>query len=352
MPSTMKAIKMTGPGEAKIQDVPLPKLRDDYILVKVVAVALNPTDWKHIQYLPTPSCTVGCDYAGVVEEVGKNVTLPFKKGDRVAGMVHGGNANEKEDGCFAEYCVAKGDVQITIPDNLSFEEASTLGIGALTVGQGLYQSLKLPLPNSPSKEETSVLVYGGSTATGALAIQLAKLSGCTVITTCSPHNFSHVKSLGASAAFDYGSPDCAKQIREHTHNRLTHAFDCISTAASAQICADALSTSTHAAYSCLLKVDFPRKDVAYSYTLVYTITGEPFNFGPGGKGPEFPAKKEDFEFAKSFFPLVRGLLEEGRLKVHRPNVRQGGLEGVFEGLEELKANNVSGEKLVYKIAEP
>jgi NADPH:quinone reductase-like Zn-dependent oxidoreductase len=72
------------------------------------------------------------DYAGVVEEVGSKVTKPFKKGDRVAGFVHGGNAIHPEDGAFAEYITAKGDLQIKIPENLSFEEASTLGVGITT----------------------------------------------------------------------------------------------------------------------------------------------------------------------------------------------------------------------------
>ena len=120
-----------------------------------------------------------------------------------------------EDGAFQDYIVAKGDVQIKIPDNLSFEEASTLGVGITTsvqpipsycldhltyphsVGQALYQSLQLPLPNKPSTEKSALLIYGGSTATGSLAIQYAKLSGMTVLVTCSSHNFDYVKSLGA-----------------------------------------------------------------------------------------------------------------------------------------------------------
>ena len=102
------------------------------------------------------------------------MTKPWKKGDRIAGFTHGVNSAEQEDGCFAEYCVAKGDVQMKIPDNVSDEEASTLGVGISTVGQGLYQSLGLPLPGS-GDAGFPVLVYGGSTATGSLAIQYAKL---------------------------------------------------------------------------------------------------------------------------------------------------------------------------------
>lgn len=171
----MKAIKVVEATKAEIKEVSLPKLRDDYVLVKVEAVALNPTDWKHIDFLSSPDATVGCDFAGVVEEVGSKVEKKWNKGDRIAGFTHGVNAVEKEDGCFAEYCVAKGDVQMKIPQSMSFEDASTLGVGVSTVGQGLYQSLKLPLPTEPSKDATPLLIYGGSTATGSLAIQYAKL---------------------------------------------------------------------------------------------------------------------------------------------------------------------------------
>lgn len=71
-----------------------------------------------------------------------------------------------------EYAVAKGDFQMKIPDNLSDEQACTLGVGITTVGQGLYQSLGLPLQGRVG-DGVQLLVYGGSTATGSLAIQFA-----------------------------------------------------------------------------------------------------------------------------------------------------------------------------------
>jgi NADPH:quinone reductase-like Zn-dependent oxidoreductase len=86
-----------------------------------------------------------------------------------------GNNICHEDGAFAEHIVAKGDLQFKIPDGVSFEEAATLGVGITTVGQGLYQSLGLPLPNKPAAEKFPILIYGGSSATGTLAIQFAKL---------------------------------------------------------------------------------------------------------------------------------------------------------------------------------
>lgn len=177
--TTQKAIEIVGPSSAHLTTShPLPRLRDDYILIKTSAIALNPTDWKHIHYWPTPGALVGVDYSGTVLEVGPKVKKAFKKGDRVCGFCHGSNKLQLEDGTFAEYIAAKGDIQIKIPDAMSFEEAATLGTGILTLGQGLYQSLELPLPTSGSVEgdgKGTVLIYGGSTATGTLAIQFAKL---------------------------------------------------------------------------------------------------------------------------------------------------------------------------------
>ena len=202
---------------------------------------------------------------GTVVEVGPKVTKSFKKGDRVAGFTHGVNAVEKEDGCFAQYAVAKGDVQCKLPDNLSDEDAATLGVGVTTVGQGLYQSLGLPLPGSGEKTDEPLLVYGGSTATGSLAIQFAVLSGCKVVTTCSPRNFPFVKALGAAEAFDYNDPDVSKKISEYTSDSVKLALDCISEGDSTKISSAAISSSGGKIASLLpLKDQELRSDIEFS----------------------------------------------------------------------------------------
>jgi NADPH:quinone reductase-like Zn-dependent oxidoreductase len=84
-----KALVYVEDTKVAVQDAPKPQLRDGYVLVKVRAVGLNPTDWKAINHGGVVGARVGCDYAGVVEEVGNNLGRPFKKGDRIAGIVHG-----------------------------------------------------------------------------------------------------------------------------------------------------------------------------------------------------------------------------------------------------------------------
>lgn len=345
--STQKAIVVIEKGkEGLVTDRPIPQLRDDYMIVKTVSVGLNPTDWKHIAFLSPPGVLVGCDYSGVVEAVGKDVKKKFAKGDRVCGFAHGGNAVQPEDGTFAEYIAVKGDLQWKIPEAMSFQEAATLGVGISTVGQALYQSLKLALPTEPIKDNTPILIYGGSTATGTLAIQFAKLSGYKVLTTCSPRNFDLVRSLGADEVYDYKDANAAAEIRKATDNKLKLVFDCISLEASAAFCDNALSTEG-GEYSALLNVKIERENVNDRFTLAYTTVGEAFMFGD----IPFPAIPENKAHAEKFIPIAESLLNQGKIKVHPPKVGPNGLQGVMEGLKLLKEDKVSGEKLVYNVSE-
>ena len=381
-PQTQNAIEIQGPKEASfIKTRRLPTLRPAYILVKTHAVALNPTDWKHIDYMATPGALVGCDFSGEVIEVGPAVTKSWKKGDRVAGFAHGANKLELEDGAFAEYVVAKGDVQIRIPDSVSYEEAAGYGVGVFTVGQALYEGLKLPLPsssigssehkekNEQVKKKTWVLIYGGSTATGMLAIQYAKASSNAnnnnifIVTTCSPRNNDHVKSLGADLIFDYKQADVGAKIRTATNNELYAAFDTVSEGTSLQICADALSSSPTAEgiqkrYHSLLGISkFPREDVAKKTTIAYSVLGEPLQFpGPGGTSqPRIPANVEDYTFMRdTFVPLTEKLIAERKVRISMDKVvavKAGGLEGVLDGLRDMKEGKVSGQKWVYRVAD-
>ncbi|TRX98052.1 hypothetical protein FHL15_001262 [Xylaria flabelliformis] len=347
---TTKAVVLVEKGKVAIEEVPLPKLRDDYVLVKVNAVGINPTDWKHIDFgIAKAGSRIGCDYAGIVEAIGSRVTKQFKKGDRISGVVHGGDETQHENGAFANHIVAKGDVQIKTPHNVSDEEAATLGISISTVGQGLYRTLGLPLPVEAAQGVQYILIYGGSTATGIFGIQFARLSGLKVVTTASPHNFEYLKCLGADAVFDYKSPTVADDIRKYTNNTLKLAWDC--TGFGGPIVAGSLS-SEGGKYASIMPVRKeevlavnPNVDGPY-VTLMYSIFGERVI-----KGDEIPANHEEFEFAKTFWEISRQLLEEGKLKAPRTVVNKGGygLKGVLKGLDELRANNVSGEKLVYTL---
>jgi NADPH:quinone reductase-like Zn-dependent oxidoreductase len=131
----MKAITIKNSSKTAILDLarPVPSPRPDQLLVKVAAVALNPTDWKHIaRGIAAEDGLSGCDYAGTVVQVGDKVTKKFQAGDRIAGVAHGANGSNKDDGAFAEYVVVKGDLQVKIPESLSFEKAATFPLGVST----------------------------------------------------------------------------------------------------------------------------------------------------------------------------------------------------------------------------
>ncbi|KAJ4419138.1 putative secondary metabolism biosynthetic enzyme [Gnomoniopsis sp. IMI 355080] len=376
----MKAIIIRGRGDAAITVAKIPEIRDreGYILVKTSAVAVNPSDWKHIDFMwvgdPTGT-RPGLDYAGTVVEVGVGVEPKdrLKPGDRVFGICNGSyviihplgktnnsadrigaatsNVREPEDGTFAEYLVAKACFAIKIPDIMQDTEACTIGSVAAQA-QGLYQSLQLPLPDVEplTTRKIPILIYGASTASGVMGIQWAKMSNCTVVVTCSPKNFAYLKELGADFCVDYHAEDCAAQIQAFTKGRLKHAWDCISTVESARICAAAMSAlgghycSLLFLTSSVLKKVNPR--ITCSTVLGYTILGEDIE-----KETVVKKRPEDFEHGKMFWKTAENLLLSGRFRPVQQVVNQGGrgLDGILKGLQYLKQGKVSAQKLVYTI---
>jgi NADPH:quinone reductase-like Zn-dependent oxidoreductase len=268
-------------------------------------------------------------------------------------------SKDAESGAFGEYIIAKGDLLARIPDDLSFEAASTLAVGIMTCGQSLYQLLSLPLPTNTYEERSSsnkpraIFIYGGSTASGIFGIQFAKLSGLVVLTTASPHNFEYLRSLGADAVFDYHSDveTLASEIRKHTNGNLTITWDCRPGADSGRLCALAMSDRDKGMYA-TLQPRTPRDYLhginpmvdAY-FTIGYTVFGEPFTRA----GRRYEARPEDAAFAKDFWELSQKLLVAGKIKIPRLEINRGGggLLGMVQGLEDLRLGQVSGRKLVY-----
>jgi hypothetical protein len=188
-PLRQNALVVVGPGQLSLhQDAPLPDVAPDMALVRTVAVAINPVDAKMLDYSPAVGAIHGCDFAGVVVALGSEAPRHLSIGDRVAGAVHGNNSLEPRVGAFAQYVGATAELLLRIPDAMTFEEGSTLGIGLATAGLALFRELEVPVSledlihrAGPDVEVEAtpnaawVLVSGGSTATGTRAIQLLKL---------------------------------------------------------------------------------------------------------------------------------------------------------------------------------
>ncbi|KAL7815230.1 zinc-binding dehydrogenase [Trichoderma gracile] len=365
IPSQRTALVRTAPNKITTEKIAMPELKDDYILVKTAAVSINPADYKGSTDIDfggqeAIGAVQGNDYAGTVVAVGSKVTKPLRKGDRVAGAVHGNNQLYKEEGAYADYIVARGDLAIKIPDNLSFEEAATLGIGITTVGHGLYMTLKLPLPPNKIDTPKDILIYGASTTTGSLGVQFALLSGYRVIATSSPRHFDYLKSLGVAETFDYSSATCGEDIRAATNNALQLVWDCWSTRETAVICAKAMSDKG-GDYASILKIDAdvvpavnPR--IRSHFSFYYDHFGAPHAMADPYADKMVrrgitPPNREVYEFGKLFWELSRGLLAEGKVKVARPTINRNGsgLEGVLAGLKSMGKGEVSGEKLIYTL---
>lgn len=118
---------------AEVQLVQTPEPETNEALIKVNAVTVNPTDWKHVAFMAPPGVIVGCDFCGVVDSLGPDAKGSIKKGDKVAGFVHG--SKDKDRGSFAEYLKTGSELVMTVPEGVHEEEASSVGIAGTTAVQ-------------------------------------------------------------------------------------------------------------------------------------------------------------------------------------------------------------------------
>ncbi|KAI0450032.1 GroES-like protein [Xylaria acuta] len=335
-----------------VDNFDVPKCRPDTVLCKVRAVALNPFDAKMADYSANPGAVGGSDFSGDVVEVGEHVSR-FQVGDRIFAMAFGLNPSDSGSGAFAEYALAIADVACKIPDGMSYEEASSTGFSLGTAGAALFRMLELPLPKLEDRKmtngNTQVLVSGGATSTGTIAIQLLKLAGFVPIATCSPENMELVKSRGAAETFDYHSPSCGTEIRSRTNNSLAFALDCVTTPSTMKMCYEAIGSSG-GKYIALdtfpPAIQYTRRDVKADWLMVYTLLGAPVELaGVCGR----PGSATSREFAAKLFSLAEGLLERRALQNHPIERRSGKLHNLIDGIEDLRMGVVRGKKLVYTI---
>lgn len=228
-----------------------------------------------------------------------------------------------------------------------------MGTAIATCILALWSPDALGLPGTPAEPEASekrvpVLVYGGSTATGTIAVQLLRLSGYDPIATCSPHNFDLVRERGASAVFDYADPGvAAAAIRSHTGGRLKYALDCISDAGSVAVCYGAIQRPG-GRYACLEIVAdellAKRRAVRPTFVLAAEVYGEEISLGHVGY--DRSVSREKHQLAVQYTQMIQRVLDQRRLKVHPIELLPGGLQGVIRGLKVLETSGVSGKKLV------
>src|SRR3954471_11835814 len=194
-------------GALRLANVPEPELRDDDVLVRVHATAVNLLDSKLRDgefklILPyRPPFVLGHDVAGIVVRTGFKITR-FKVGDEVYAR-----PRDRRIGTFAEF-IALNETDVALkPKNISMEEAASIPLVGLTAWQALVEVGNV-------KPGQKVFIQAGSGGVGTFAIQLAKHLGAIVATTTSTANVEFVKSLGADVVIDYKTQNFEDILRD------------------------------------------------------------------------------------------------------------------------------------------
>ncbi|MCG7865818.1 MAG: NAD(P)-dependent alcohol dehydrogenase [Candidatus Thiodiazotropha taylori] len=213
----MKAIvhnRYGSPDVLRMADVQKPVPGDDEVLIKICAVSINAWDWdtltgKPFEYRlmfgllkPKNEGLHGCDIAGKVEDIGKNVTR-FKVGDEVFG-----DLSEEGWGAFAEYACARESELALKPSSMTFEEAACLSHGGNLAVQGLIDHGKI-------ESGQKVLINGGGGSTGTLAIQIAKLFDVEVTAVDRTEKLDVMLTLGADHVIDYTKEDFTQNNKKY-----------------------------------------------------------------------------------------------------------------------------------------
>jgi len=221
----MKAIAINefgGRDKLQLMDLPVPEYGPEEMLVKVRAAGVNPVDWKiregYLNDLFPHEFPVilGWDAAGTVERVGQRVSR-FKEGDEIFAycrkpMVHGGS--------YADFIVLQEEHTALKPKNISFEEAASIPLAALTAFQALFDGANL------TSQET-VLIHAAAGGVGSFAVQLAKERGAVVLGTASAHNEEYVRNLGARQVIDYTQKNFVQVVHDQFSDGVDVVFDCV-----------------------------------------------------------------------------------------------------------------------------
>ncbi len=206
----MKTVRIHEYGNADVlclEEMPVPEIAADELLIKIHAASVNPIDWKvregylkdmHLHHLPL---TLGWDFSGTIEKMGNAV-----KGFRIGDDVYCRPALER-DGSYAEYIEVKANEVALMPKSVTYDEAASIPLAGITAWEALINKAKI-------KNGQRVLVLAASGGVGSLAVQIAKSRGCYVIGTTSNVNVEFVKNLGANEVIDYMSQDFSEKLSD------------------------------------------------------------------------------------------------------------------------------------------
>ncbi|KAK6338478.1 hypothetical protein TWF730_002541 [Orbilia blumenaviensis] len=359
MSGTMKSLVVNPDITTTISDIPIPTPGPHEVLIKVVVAGSNPKDWKLPLWF-NKSANTGDDFSGYVEAVGSEV-YEVKKGDRVIAYRHW----ENPYGSYAEYALAFDFMVVKLPEKVSFEEAATIPLAALTAVVALYHTLRLPQPWVPTTKPTPLVIYGAATAVGAFGIKLAQLSNIHPIIGVVGRGKDFAETLidrsKGDDLVDYrdGNEAVVKGIKaalaKNGFDSVDYVFDAVSEHGSVLDAAAVLSKTGQITGVLGLELDPKAKDLSKDVNWVRTSVGWVFQNkweegseeAKQGVSPATTGREIGFLFLRWF---VRGL-DEGWFKGHPYEVVKGGLNGVGGALQTLKEGKSSAVKFLYRIAD-
>ncbi|SCU85538.1 LADA_0D08130g1_1 [Lachancea dasiensis] len=366
IPETSKAVVVEGE-KIVVKDVPVQQLTGTQILVKVKAVAGNPTDWKHLDYKIAPQGSIiGNDLAGTVVKLGPDVDATrFAVGKTVIGGVHGGSVKFPQYGAFTEYAVLdsvltfqvdlteSGATSIAEGPVKNFESGASLPVSLLTAGEVLHYHFKNKLewePKSP-QHDFPILIWGGATAAGQWLIQLAKQMFCysEIVVVASKKHEQLLKKYGADAVFDYHDEDVIEQMRGK-YGGFKHLVDGVSVPETfRQVYQLAAPGATIIPLMNLGEKDIPEAErktgITIDPTLLYLVFGHDVPFGPH----TFPANPAYRSAAVDLVKFLEPRIKNGALNHIPIEVYPGGLEAIPRILSDIKNGANSGVKLVARV---
>ena len=285
---------------------------------------------------------MGCDFVGTVELIGKNVSR-YKKGDTIAALIWGGETNGQ--GAYSEYTIADESISFKVPRSISSEAAATIPLACCTSWLALFSKGCLNIDRS-SGQQTSVLIWGGSSSVGLYAIQIARQHNFNVVTVCSPKHHEKVKSLGANHVFDYKSDDVVHRIKD-TVPRLQYIFDTIGDKSSSTTASHALGEA--GGTLCTVRPGKANtEDVSSRANVTDVLVWTAFLKDHQYKEFRWPASEADHKLSAELFNNLPQWLEDGTIEPNDTKVLHG-LEKVPEGFQEYRDGTISGYKIVYAI---
>ncbi|TWU75377.1 hypothetical protein ED733_001097 [Metarhizium rileyi] len=297
----------------------------------------------------------GCDFCGIIHEVGAKAASIHPRGTRVCGAVFPYHPKGAQNGAFAQFVAADCRLLLRVPDDWTdLEGASLGGVGWSTLCLAFADPEALALTGTPSRPVDrpghAVLVYGGGTATGTLACQLLARSGYRPVVLSSNTSAPLAIKRGAVGVASYASSDCVETVRSLAEGPIRHVLDCITDSHSAAICFSAIYRAG-GRYACLERFQESwrtRRAVKVKEVMGYEMLNTDVDLGP----TVYTRKSSQvmFDIGKQWAKEMQFLLDMGAIESHPIREVDGQWNGIMQAFAMLEEGKARGQRLVVRVS--